>query len=244
MLIVVLFFPQVAAGQTETPADEPSRRVVIQEIVLPEPSIAITPDVYYPLEGEFLYIEGRSVPGAIISLVLQKQGDKPVKFTTKADSFGEWVVSEKTYLAAGTWEVRARQQVKSEVSDWSNPRVIRSVVTGVNILGFNVRYVVIALILLVFFAVIGGILIYFLRKIRGLKRGLLERQLHDTEMAFHENVSAIRKDLMAELQALVQNAQARPLTGEELAKRDRILQELDGLERNMEHSIQDIGRRI
>lgn len=243
LLATLLFVPGLASAQTDVPDEKSVQKVLVQEIVLPEPSIAITPDVFYPLD-EILYIEGRGAPEAVVTVALQKQGEKPLKFSVKADSFGEWVVSEKTYMPSGNWEVRARQQSKGEVSDWSNPRVIRSVVTGVNIFGFNVRYVVITVILLLFFAIIAGILFYFLRKIKNLKQGLLEKQLRETETQFHENVSVIRRDLMSELQTIVANAEKRPLTSEELARRDHLLSELDNLEKSMEHNIQDIGRKI
>lgn len=207
-----------------------------------EPYISISPDVFYPLE-EILYIEGRAEPNAVVTVVLQKQGDKPVRFTVKADSGGEWVVAEKTYLSGGNWEVRARQQVGTEVSGWSNPRVIRSVVTGVNIFGLNIRYVAIAVFVLIFLGIIAFLLIYFRRKIQKLQKGLVEKQLRETEERFHKGFAEIRKDLMDQLKDLAMNSQGRALTPQEIEKRDHILREIEEMEKNLEHDITDIGRR-
>lgn len=237
-LFFFLFFVAVVARAQVPP--QVSQPAVSQP--LPEPSISISPDEYYPFE-EILYIEGRSVTGAIITVTLQKQGEKPVKFTTKTDSNGEWVVAEKTYLSSGNWEVRARSQVGTQISDWSNPRVIRSIVTGVNIFGLNVKYVVIVVILVIFLIVIALMFVYFMRRIRRLKEGLFAKQLHDTEDRFHRGIAEIRKDLMEELKILTMQAQNRPLNPEEIERKDHILRELDELERTVNQDMGNMSNR-
>jgi len=207
-----------------------------------DPYISISPDVLYPLD-EILYIAGIADPNALVTVTILKQGDQPVRFTVKADSRGEWVVNEKVYLSQGNWEVRARQQVGSAVSSWSNPRVIRSVVNGVDIFGFKVKYVVIAVIALLFLITITLIYVYFRRKISQLKRGLMEKQLRETEEKFHRGFAEIRKDLMDQLKDLAVNSQGRQLTPDEIEKRDHVLRELEEMEKNLEHDVGDIGRK-
>ena len=234
-------FPLFAFGQTQPPLSPPVAQV--PRPAPSEPYIAISPDNFYTLE-EILYIEGRSEPNAIVTVTLTKQqGEKPVKFTVKADSMGEWVVAEKTYLSAGNWQVRAKQLVGTQVSGESNPRVIQSIVTGVNLFGWNIRYVAIAAVILVFLAVIAFIFFYFRRKIARLRRGLMAKQLHETEDRFHRGFAEIRKDLMDQLKDLAVNSQGRPLTTEEIEKRDHVLRELEELEMNLEHDVTDIGKR-
>ncbi len=207
-----------------------------------EPSISISPDEVRTLE-EILYIEGRSVPQGIVTVTLTKTGEKPVKFTVRADSSGEWVVAEKTYLSTGDWEVRARVQVKDQISNWSNPRVIRSIATGVDIFGLKVRYVVIAVILLIFFVVLGSVLAYFLHRIKILKRGLFEKQIHETQERFRQNFSEIRRDLTDELRILAENAKDRPLTPEEIQRREHVLRELDTVERETTEEMSEIEKK-
>ena len=209
-----------------------------------EPYISISPDYFYPLE-EVLYIEGRANPDAVVTVQIRKDAgtDKPLSFKIKADSSGEWVIAEKAYLSAGNWQVRARQQVGSLVSGESNPRVIRSVVTGVRVWGMNLRYVVIAGFIVVFILIIVFIFWYFRKKIETLKKGLMDRQLQETEARFHRGFAEIRQELMDELKELATSAQGRPLTPEEIEKRDRILRELESLEQGLDHDISDISKR-
>jgi hypothetical protein len=207
-----------------------------------EPYIAISPDYFYTLE-EILYIEGRSDPNAIVTITLQKQGERPIKFTIKADSLGEWVVAEKAYLSAGNWQVRARQLVGTLVSGESNPRVIRSVVTGVDIFGVRIRYVVIGIIIFLFLGVLTGVFIYFRRRIKLLQKSMIQKQLQQTEEKIHHGFSEIRKDLMDQLKDLAASTQNRTLTADEVARRDHILGQLEELEKNLDHDLGDIQKR-
>ncbi|MEK7555140.1 MAG: hypothetical protein AAB518_04120 [Patescibacteria group bacterium] len=207
-----------------------------------EPYISVSPDEFRTLE-EVLYIVGRSDPKAIVTVTLTKQGEKPIKFTVPADSSGEWTITEKTYLSAGYWQVRAKQQIGTLISGESNPRVIRSVVNGVSIFGWNVRYVVIAGVLLFFLAVVTSLFVYFRKKIRTLQRGLLEKQLRETEDRFHRGFTEIRKDLMDQLRDLAAGTSGRPLTPDEVSKRDHILREIEEIEKNLEHDVADISKR-
>jgi len=237
--VVTVLFLSVAFAQNTTV-------VPISESVV-EPYISVSPDYFYPLE-EILYVEGRANSNAIVTVTfqkqgsIQKQGDRPVNFTVKADSFGEWVVAEKTFLSAGDWQVRARQKVGPIISGDSNPRVVRSVVNGVNLFGIQVRYAIITIVVVIFLAVIGFIFFYFRRKVRRLQRGLLHKQLKETEERFHEGFAEVRKELMDQLRDLAANTQGRPLSPDEIEKKDRILRELDDLEKNLDHDIGDIGK--
>lgn len=233
-LCAVFFAAGIAFG--EAPAVPPPAPQ------LREPAIAISPDYFYPFE-DILYLAGRSAPNAIITVVLQKQGDKPVKFTVTPDSSGEWVVNEKTYLSAGDWEVRARAQLGSELSDWSNPRIIRSVVTGISVFGLRIRYIAIGAFVFIFLLILAGVFIYFTRTIRKLKRGLFEKQVHETRDRAHESFIVLRRELTERLKSLVANADKRPLTLEEIDQQERILRELDELEQRTEHDIGDIEHR-
>ncbi|MEW6747730.1 MAG: hypothetical protein AB1486_33795 [Planctomycetota bacterium] len=235
--LFVLLSPLSALAQAPLPSALPTET---QELI--EPTIAISPEYFYPLE-EVLYLEGRSYSNAFVTVLLQKQGERPVKFTVKADSSGEWVVAEKTYLSAGNWEVRAKQQVGSSVSGESNPRVIRSIVTGVTIFGMNIRYVVIAAISFAFVIIFVILFVYFRQKIARLERGLIEKRLSEAEERFHRGFAEIRKELMDQLRELATNSAGRPLTSDEIEKRDRVLRELEDLEHNLEHDLGGIQKR-
>ncbi|MDO8584559.1 MAG: hypothetical protein Q7R85_00365 [bacterium] len=208
---------------------------------LGEPYISISPDYFYPLE-EVLYIEGRGDPRAVVTVTLRADNQPPVKFTAVPDSTGEWVVAEKTYLRGGNWEVRARQSVGAIISDWSNPRIIRSVVTGVNVFGLRIRYVVIAGVIFAFLSILGVVLLYFRKKIKTLRRGLMEKQLQAAEERFDHGFAEIRKELMDQLRDLAQSAKRRALTTKEIEQRDRVLAEIEKLEHELHHDIGNIEK--
>lgn len=210
---------------------------------LREPSIAISPSYFNPFE-EILYLEGRSEPDTVVTVVLQKSGDKPVKFTISPDSTGEWVVQEKTYLSSGDWEVRARAQRGSDLSDWSNPRIIRAIAGGISLFGLRIRYVVIGAVVFTFLLILAGIFFYFTRKIKKLKRGLFEKQVHETRERAHDSFVTLRRELSERLKSIVANADKRPLTADEIEQQERILRQLDELEQRMEHDIGDIERKF
>lgn len=246
LLVLFIFLSTGAFASAQTPPAlpaAPSLPPPTPRVTLTEPIISISPEDFKPLE-EFLYVEGYAVPNATVHVEFQKQGEKPVKFSVKALSNGEWTVSGKTFLSTGYWEIRARQQVGAEVSDWSNPRVIRSIVTGVTFLGFTVRYVVIAAILFAFLFIIAAIFFYFLRRIRRFKEQLFATQLHETQDRYRKGFAEIRKDLMDELKLLSANAQGRPLTPEELERKDHILRELDELEQTLSQDMGNIGKKL
>ncbi|PIT92763.1 MAG: hypothetical protein COU08_00745 [Candidatus Harrisonbacteria bacterium CG10_big_fil_rev_8_21_14_0_10_42_17] len=226
-------------------AEPPIKRILVQNITLDQPYISVSPNLFYPLD-EVLYIEGRGVPGATVTLTLEKEkpDDQPLKFTAHVDSFGEWVVAERTFLSSGVWRVYARQELGDEVSERSNPRVVRSVVTGINIFGYQVKYVVLAGLFLLVFLLVMAIFFYFIRKIGKLKRGLFAHQLHETEDRVRENLSSIRKELMAELQELANNTQGKQLDSDEVQKRDRILRRLEDLERDVDRDIDSLEKKI
>ncbi len=221
--------------------------VLAEDREIPQPSVTVVPDYYYPFE-EFLHLEGRAEPRAIVSVELERQAEKPVKFTVSADSAGEWVVwpTSRVYLSAGSWVVRARQQVGTSTgfSDWSNPQVIQSVITGFTIFGINVRYALIGVILFVFVLILAFVFFYFARKIRRLKRQVFEKRLRETTDQVRRGFSEIHKDLMQELLMLTTKAQTQPLSPEEIQRKDHVLRELEELEKNVSDGMANMNRDI
>lgn len=135
---------------------------------VPAPEISISPQDFYPFE-EILYLEGRAEPNALVTVILEKPDAAAIELTRSADTDGSWFISQKVYLAAGNWEFKARQKAGEDISDWSPPKNISVVLTGANIAGFNVHYVVIGVLALIIFAVLVMVLIYLRLKVRGIR---------------------------------------------------------------------------
>lgn len=206
------------------------------------PTIAVSPDIYYPFD-EILYLEGRAIPNATVQIQFQKQNARPLKFNTKSDSNGEWVLAERVPLDAGYWEMRARVVEDANVtSQWSNPRVVKVIVTGITIWGVNIKFAVLVLALVAVLMLSAAIIWYFSIRITKLNARLLSKEIGEAKESVREGVSEFRRDLLDELRIF--GSSGRQLSPEEFARKEHLLRELDKLERNIEHEIQDIEKEL
>ena len=211
----------------------------------PVPMISVNPDIYYPLD-EILYLEGRAKPNSTVQVQFQKQGAKPLKFNSKSDANGEWVLAEKVPLESGDWEVRARLIAagggingQEKTSEWSNPRVFKVIVSGVTIGGLNIKFAFLVFVLLVVLFAAAFIFFYFRWKVRQLKAVIVSKEIKEARDSVKDGLSEIRKDLIDELK--IMESSGKTLSVEELSRKEHLLRELDLLERNMDKEIQDIS---
>lgn len=192
---------------------------------LPSPAIAVNPDIYY--SDEILYMEGNAKPNATVQIQFQQSGSKPFNLNVKSDARGEWVLAQKVPLEAGNWEVRARIVSSSgETSSWSNPRVIKVIATGFNIGGFTVKFT----FLILLFA--GGVLVivYLLWR--------LKREVRQSAVShIGQDFSDLRRDVVEELKHLERK---RSLSREEAEHRDKLLRDLEHIEKEIESKVKDI----
>jgi len=222
----------------------------------PVPTIAISPDTYYPLD-EILYLEGRAETDSTVNVVFHKQGERPVKFNIKADMLGEWVLAEKVHLSSGHWEVRARTISSDGIaSDWSNPRVLRSVITGFTILGINIRYITIVLPIVFIFLLGLGILVYsvlWVQKIRrrehekhheeeieALEEKLLKKEVSDAKDVTARTFAGVRDSLIKQLEFIEERGKEKGLSSQELKQKEFILKKLYEAEKDIEKKIEEI----
>ncbi|MDP1688534.1 MAG: hypothetical protein Q8L47_00150 [bacterium] len=161
------------------------------------PEINVAPEIYYPLD-ETLYIEGKADPKSKVELFFEKPGSNPVRITVDANSGGEWFLSQKLELASGEWMVRARISFDPP-SDWSNPRIIQSRVTGFIVGGVRVKYAPIAIALVLLFLLGGGFLLYAIMRARSVRIGAHERELQEGmerhERELRENTERHEREL-------------------------------------------------
>ena len=139
--------------------------------------------------------------------------------------------------------MRARVTGKdAEVSDWSNPRLLRSVVTGVRLGGATIKYVTIAAVSLLFLAVVFGIFAYFLLKVRKLRRELFGKEMKEAKASVEEGFAEIRKDLIEELRLIEVGAQGGKLSTSQLERKEHILREIHNIEKNIEKELGDVEK--
>jgi len=171
-LIMVLPFVSFAAGKE----------------ILP-PIINIVPEQYYSLD-DILYIEGKTgYSYSPVEILFERVsgGASNFRFQVKSNSVGDWFLSQKTELASGEWYVRARVLLDPP-SDWSNPRIIRSVVSGFNIGGIKIKYIPMAGMLIILLMASAALFVYMLFRTRSIRRMELEKQIQEKTEALEKKL--------------------------------------------------------
>lgn len=169
----------------------------------PSPTIGVNPDIYYPLD-EILYLEGSAKPNSTVQIQFQAQGGKPIRVITKSDQKGEWVFAQKLSLEVGIWEVRARMVEGDLASEWSNPRVMKVVMTGVVIGGIAVKFAALfsIVVLLLLIGIAGAF--YYTRRISRMRaefaEALREKEREALGVEVEQDFSELRQKIMRELE--------------------------------------------
>lgn len=223
------------------------------------PTINVAPQQYYPLE-EALYIEGKGPPaGQKIEFIFEKVsgGTQPVRLEVQANSNGDWFLAQRVELASGEWSVRARAVSGKGTSDWSNPRIIRSLVSGFVVGGVTVKYAPIALTLFLAVFASGILLVYaffrakgakevareaeFKLKTESLQNEIREKERKIAEAAVTQSFGDLRKNILAELNHLDSKLRDVALSREEEEHREKLLRELREAEENIEKQLKSIS---
>ena len=212
---------------------------------LPAPTIAIHPDIYYPLD-EILYLEGRTAPNATIQVQFQKHGARLVNLNVKSDGNGEWVLTEKVPLKAGNWEVRARLvDSLGKTSSWSNSRIIKTIVTGITIGGITIKYSFLLALLFIILTASAIIAVYWFLKIRWFQSKIQTDRVKELEKqlaikVIEDGFADLRRSIIEELEHLDSKLGNGGLSKEEEDHRKNLLRELRQLEDAIEKKIDDI----
>ncbi len=224
---------------------------VADAVGLPVPAISVAPSVYYPLD-EALYLKGNALPHGSVELLFEHiaGGVQPVRIRSDANINGEWFYFGRLELASGEWTVRART-LGDPPSDWSNPRIIRSVVSGFIVGGVTIKYVPVAMFLFILFLSGITLLVYAFIRVRTVRRIAVEREIKAKTEALEEalkekdrqifasrieeNFSDIRKKIMEELEHLeIKRGEGKLLSGEEEGHRAQLLAKLREAEEEIE----------
>lgn len=222
------------------------------------PSINVAPQEYYPLD-EAIYLEGKAEPKNKVQIYFEKisGGVQPISFEVLANSNGEWFLSQKLELSSGEWSVRARV-MSDPPSDWSNPRIIKSVVSGFLIGGLKIKYAPVVGLLSIGFLTAGVLLVYSMLRVRAIQRKSiadnlreknkrLEKELREKEKEMIEhtvsdNFAEIRKKLAGELEHLETKTRlGGALNSEEEEHREKLLRELREAEEEIDRKLKQIA---
>lgn len=193
------------------------------------PLINVAPTEYYPLD-ETLYIEGQAPPKSKVELLFESIGSQPVRLIVNSNSDGGWSFSQKLELSSGEWAVRART-LADPPSNWSNPRIIQSKVTGFIFGNLKIKYlpIVVTLLILIIFSVV--LLLYSLIKARNIKQLALEEKLREKEkqssqIIIERDFADIRRKIVEELEHLDGRAKKGSLSQKEQEHHNELMKQL------------------
>ncbi len=231
--------PELLRAETVNQSTSVSQPINISTTPPKSPEINVAPEIYYPLD-ESLYIEGKADPKSKVEIFFEKPSSNPVRKIVESNSGGEWFLSEKLELGSGEWMVRARI-ASDPPSDWSNPRIIQSRVTGFIVAGVRVKYAPIAIALVILFLLGGAFLIYAIMRARSVRVGARERELKEGmerhERELRENMERRERELRESLEKMEHESRIkdREATATLLEQhfsgiREQVLKELEHLE--------------
>lgn len=166
LFIFLTFYSHQSLAEIKTSINTPPRQFNLAAVY-----ISTIPTQFYTLDDK-LYIGGHSVKNASITVALTKKDSQSLVFKVKSDKSGDWQISEKVFLERGDWTVKACEITDSTSSNCSDPMIIKSIVTGINLLGLQISYATITIITLILFVFLGVIILYFLKKIKKHKLSL------------------------------------------------------------------------
>lgn len=207
-----------------------------------QPTIIINPDIYYPLD-EILYLEGRAPANFAIQIQFQKSGVKPIRVIAKSDQNGEWVFAGRAPLEAGNWEIRARAMKNEQVSEWSNPRVVKVIFTGIVLGGVAIKFSVLALIIIGLLVIGGAGTFYYSRKVKRLReesqRTLEQKEREILGSEVEQNFTELRRKVEKELEHIERRLEKGELTDEEKEHREHLIREIKEIEETIEKKIKN-----
>ena len=205
---------------------------------LPIPAITVFPATFYPLEN-ILFMEGTASPQSVVEVILRQHEERFITLRTNTDNRGIWSLGERVFLEEGRWEIRARSTKDDTASDWSEPKVITSVVTGVGFGRFSITYPVAASILVTLLVLGGSVFAYLAIRVSRVRRQLLKKEMHEAHRKITEGFHTVRSNIIDELRSVEEEAKNGHVNADILARREKLLTELHKLEEDLEREVED-----
>lgn len=195
--------------------------------------------------NEIWYIGGTaSVPEADIVIYLQGQDGTTQSFTAKSSEKGEWFYTHNSFLKEGVYKSWAQLKVAGEFSP-PGPEVSFEIIpTALRIgsyrVSFESLYLTFALILLGILIALGLASFYHFRSYH-LKNAHLKKEIREAEEEARRGFDILRRDIKEELEFISSIKKSRELAIEEHRREEKLMHDLDLVERHMMKEISDIG---
>lgn len=198
--------------------------------------------------NEIWYIGGAvAVPEGEVTIYLQGERGEALSFTTRANERGEWFYTHTTFLREGKYRSWAQLRVGEELSP-PGPEVRFEIVPtalriGTYRVSFETLYLSVAIFLLLSILGAGGFSWHHFRGWRE-KRARLRKEVREAEEETRRGFALLRQDIQEEIAFIAQIKKSREISMEERRREEKLLQDLNLVERHIMEEIGDINPAI
>ncbi len=196
---------------------------------------------------EIFYVGGKAVvPGSSVIIYIQSLHDgETFSETVISDKKGDWFYTYPKFLSAGRYLVWAQIKLGQELSAPSPQFEINVAQTalqlGVSRLSFETLYLIFIILLLVGLTSAISFMIYHGYHGRRKHKSLL-KEIREAEEAIKRGFMVLRRDIQAELAVINKHKLNNQISPEDLEKENRLLQDLEWVNKMLEKEIKDAER--
>ena len=194
--------------------------------------------------NEIWYIGGAaSVPQAEVVIYLQGAQGETLSFTAKSNEKGEWFYTHNSFLKEGVYKSWAQLKVGGEFSP-PGPEVSFEIVPtalriGTYRVSYEMLYLALALALLMALIALASFVIYHFRSFR-IKNARLHKEIREAEEEARRGLDLLRMDIKDEIEFISKIRKSRELSIEEHRREEKLMHDLDLVERHLLKEISDI----
>jgi len=198
--------------------------------------------------NEIWYIGGASsVPQAEVIIYLQGAQGETLSFTAKSNEKGEWFYTHNSFLREGVYKSWAQLKVGGELSP-PGPEVSFEIVpTALRIgsyrVSYEMLYLTLALALLLALIALASFVFYHFRSFR-VKNMRLRKEIREAEEEARRGLDLLRRDIKEEIEFIGKIRKSRELSIEEHRHEEKMMHDLDLVERHLLKEISDIEPAI
>jgi hypothetical protein len=193
-------------------------------------------------QGDLLIVEGKSLPGHIVLVHVQKDQDVPIIREVKADQYGSWIYVHPQRVAEGVYTVWAkngdpRGAISHPTSEIAIPVLLP---LWLQIWERARDYLAIIIILTPILIGVLAIFFYVWHKISSLKRKI-RKETEEVRHVINRAFQSLKKDIQSQIEFL----DKKPgLSAEEKEIRDKLKEALDDSQKIINKEISDIEKEL
>ncbi|MFH1193346.1 MAG: hypothetical protein V1656_03490 [Candidatus Jorgensenbacteria bacterium] len=196
-------------------------------------------------EGNPFVVKGLTFPSGKVSVWLQREGDSPKRYTTLADSEGDFTVAVEGDLQVGQYqfwaEVEDERGAKSLSTDKFSFTVVQTAALRIGSFVVSVLAVVVSAAAIL---VLGGVLLWYgWRRFTRLRRGL-RKEVREVERSVHNAFESLRGDVQGHIRALEKEGEHRVLSRDEEKMLNQLRKSLDKAEELIEKEVEDVEKKV